>query len=88
MGKSRPILPVSLGRCGRWRDHRQMIDGTLHPARTGVQWRNLRERFGPWQTRSPSATSPGLPASPVRRCRSDSVRAPDTCQGRLGPAAL
>lgn len=27
-----------------------MIDGILHRARTGVQWRDLPERFGPWKT--------------------------------------
>ncbi|MFD0229504.1 IS5 family transposase [Streptomyces hirsutus] len=46
----RPLLPVSNGRCGRWRDHRQVIDGILHRVRTGVQWRDLPERFGPWKT--------------------------------------
>ncbi len=46
----RPFLPVSNGRCGRWRDYRQVIDGILHRARTGVQWRDLPERFGPWKT--------------------------------------
>ncbi len=46
----RPFLPVSNGRCGRWRDHRQVIDGILHRVRTGVQWRDLPERFGPWET--------------------------------------
>ncbi len=46
----RPFLPVSNGRCGRWRDHRQVIDGILYRVRTGVQWRDLPERFGPWKT--------------------------------------
>ncbi|MFD9513798.1 IS5 family transposase [Streptomyces mirabilis] len=46
----RPFLPVSNGRCGRWRNHRQVIDGILHRVRTGVQWRDLAERFGPWKT--------------------------------------
>ncbi|WP_373648876.1 IS5 family transposase [Streptomyces sp. st140] len=46
----RPLLPVSNGRCGRWRDHRQVIDGILHRVRTGVHWRDLPERFGPWKT--------------------------------------
>ncbi|MGI5370697.1 IS5 family transposase [Streptomyces iakyrus] len=46
----RPFLPVSNGPCGRWRDHRQVIDGILHRVRTGVQWRDLPERFGPWKT--------------------------------------
>jgi transposase len=46
----RPFLPVSNRRCGRWRDHRQVIDGILHRVRTGVQRRDLPERFGPWKT--------------------------------------
>ncbi|MFD7258809.1 transposase [Streptomyces sp. NPDC059874] len=46
----RAFLPVSNRRCGRWRDHRQVIDGILHRVRTGVQWRDLPERFGPWKT--------------------------------------
>ncbi|MFE5513838.1 IS5 family transposase [Streptomyces sp. NPDC056529] len=46
----RPFLPVGNGRCGRWRNHRQVIDGILHRVRTGVQWRDLPERFGPWKT--------------------------------------
>ncbi|WP_434095429.1 IS5 family transposase [Streptomyces goshikiensis] len=46
----RPFLPLSNGRCGRWRDHRQVIDGILHRVRTGVHWRDLPERFGPWKT--------------------------------------
>ncbi|CAM5715629.1 transposase [Streptomyces griseorubiginosus] len=45
----RPFLPVSNGCCGRWRDHRQVIDGILYRVRTGVQWRDLPERFGPWK---------------------------------------
>uniref|UniRef100_UPI001EE43A82 IS5 family transposase n=1 Tax=Streptomyces sp. TR1341 TaxID=2601266 RepID=UPI001EE43A82 len=46
----RPFLPVSNGRCGRWRDHRQVIDGILHRVRTGAQWCDLPERFGSWKT--------------------------------------
>ncbi len=45
-----PLLPVSNGRCGRWRDHRQVVNGVLYRIRTGVQWRDLPERFGPWKT--------------------------------------
>ncbi|MFF3625437.1 IS5 family transposase [Streptomyces sp. NPDC002467] len=48
--RSRPFLPVSNGRCGRWRDHRQVIDGILYRVRTGVHWRDLPGRFGPWKT--------------------------------------
>lgn len=45
-----PLLPRSNGRCGRWRDHRQVINGIIHRLSTGCQWRKLPERFGPWQT--------------------------------------
>ncbi|MFD3473022.1 IS5 family transposase [Streptomyces sp. NPDC058682] len=45
-----PLLPVSSGRCGRWRDHRQVVNGVLHRIRTGVPWRDLPERYGPWKT--------------------------------------
>ncbi|MFJ3842129.1 transposase [Streptomyces sp. NPDC054904] len=44
------VAPVSNRRCGRWRDQRQVIDGILHRVRTGFQWRDLPERFGPWKT--------------------------------------
>ncbi|MFJ9822227.1 IS5 family transposase [Streptomyces sp. NPDC101151] len=44
-----PLLPVSNNRCGRWRDHRQVINGIIHRLSTGCQWRQLPERFGPWQ---------------------------------------
>src|SRR6266487_3693319 len=45
-----PFLPVSNNRCGRWRDHRRVIDGVLFRVRTGLPWRDLPERFGPWKT--------------------------------------
>src|SRR5512144_888225 len=45
-----PFLPVSNGRCGRWRDHRQVINGILHRNRTGVPWRDLPKCYGPWKT--------------------------------------
>ncbi|MFJ4632876.1 IS5 family transposase [Streptomyces sp. NPDC088847] len=46
----RPFLPVSNRPCGRWRDHRELIDGILHRVRTGVHRPDLPERFGPWKT--------------------------------------
>lgn len=45
-----PLLPVSNNRCGRWRNHRQVINRIIHRLSTGCQWRKLPERFGPWQT--------------------------------------
>ncbi|MFE4579194.1 IS5 family transposase [Streptomyces chartreusis] len=37
-------------RGGRWSDHRRVINGVWYRVRTGVQWRDLSERFGPWET--------------------------------------
>jgi transposase len=45
-----PLLPVSDGPGGRWADHRKVISGILYRVRTGVPWRDLPERFGPYQT--------------------------------------
>ncbi|MFD6150311.1 IS5 family transposase [Streptomyces sp. NPDC060243] len=45
-----PLLPTSTGRCGRWRDHCQVINGIIHRLGTGCQWRQLPARYGPWQT--------------------------------------
>jgi transposase len=35
---------------GRWRGHRQIVNGLLWKLRTGAQWRDLPARYGPWQT--------------------------------------
>ncbi|MGW1762035.1 IS5 family transposase [Streptomyces mirabilis] len=45
-----PLLPTGNNRCGRWRDHPQVVKGILHRVRTGVQWSDLPERYGPWKT--------------------------------------
>jgi transposase len=46
-----PLLPSSAGRRGgRWRDHRQVIEAISWKYRTGSPWRELPERYGPWQT--------------------------------------
>jgi transposase len=44
------LLPADPPRGGRWRDHRTIISGILFRERTGVTWRDLPERFGPWKT--------------------------------------
>lgn len=44
------FLPPGGVRGGRWSDHRRVINGVLYRVRTGVQWRDLPERFGPWET--------------------------------------
>ncbi|WP_406396525.1 transposase [Streptomyces sp. NBC_00887] len=45
----RPFLPVSNGRCGRWRDHRQVIDAIAWKFRTGAQWVHLPAEYGSWK---------------------------------------
>jgi transposase len=46
-----PLLPQDGGkRGGRWRDHRTIVNGILWKLRTGSPWRDLPERYGPWQT--------------------------------------
>jgi transposase len=45
-----PMLPRHPRQGRRWNDHRVVIDGILHRARTGCPWRDLPERFGNWKT--------------------------------------
>lgn len=49
--KLEPLLPKGK-KPGRPPKHskRQLIDGIRFRVRTGVQWRDLPERYGPWQT--------------------------------------
>ncbi|WP_436841827.1 IS5 family transposase [Streptomyces syringium] len=49
-GMLEPLLPQGNNRCGRWRNHRQVINGILYRLSTGCQWRRLPEKFSPWQT--------------------------------------
>ena len=47
----RPILPRRTATTGRPpSDPRLMLNGILWILRTGAPWRDLPERFGPWQT--------------------------------------
>ena len=47
----KPILPKRTATTGRKpRDPRDMLNGILWILRTGAPWRDLPERFGPWQT--------------------------------------
>ncbi|MEU9484562.1 IS5 family transposase [Streptomyces decoyicus] len=43
-------LPKNVGRGGRWKSHRRVINGILFRQRTGVPWRDLPARFGKWKT--------------------------------------
>ncbi len=46
-----PLLPSSKGKASRpFRDHRQVLEGIVFRYRTGCPWRDVPERFGPWQT--------------------------------------
>jgi transposase len=45
-----PLLPANGGRGGQWHDHRTVINGILWRLRTGAPWRDLPNRYGPWQT--------------------------------------
>jgi transposase len=46
-----PLMPSSDGKRGnRFRDHRTIVEGVVYRFRTGIAWRDLPERFGPWQT--------------------------------------
>ncbi|MGH3117752.1 MAG: IS5 family transposase [Gaiellales bacterium] len=43
-------MPQAVGRSRPWRAHRQVVEGIVFRYRTGVAWRDLPGRFGPWQT--------------------------------------
>jgi transposase len=45
-----PLMPAQPRQGHRWSDHRVIVDGVFHRTRTGTPWRDLPERFGPWQT--------------------------------------
>ena len=45
-----PLLPPRQTRRTYYRDHRTMLNGMLVWLHTGVQWRDLPERYRPWQT--------------------------------------
>ncbi|MFJ5801460.1 IS5 family transposase [Streptomyces decoyicus] len=45
-----PHLPKNVGRGGRWKNHRTVINGILFRQRTGIPWRDLPTRFGKWKT--------------------------------------
>lgn len=45
------LLPKRTAKTGRRpKDPRQMLNGILWILRTGAPWRDLPERYGPWQT--------------------------------------
>lgn len=44
------LLPEEQGNGRPWRSHRSMVNAMLWILNTGSPWRDLPERFGPWQT--------------------------------------
>ncbi len=47
----RPLLPPQRPETGRpAKDHRAIVNARLWRLKTGVPWRDLPERYGPWQT--------------------------------------
>jgi transposase len=45
------LLPPEKGAMGRpCTAHRPVVEGIIHRYRCGVAWRDVPERFGPWQT--------------------------------------
>jgi transposase len=45
-----PLLPAALDRRRPWLAHRMVVEGLAWRFRTGSPWRDLPERFGPWNT--------------------------------------
>lgn len=46
-----PVIPRSKAKTGRpARDRREMLNGMLWILGTGAPWRDLPERYGPWET--------------------------------------
>ena len=45
-----PLLPPVKGTGRKRRDDRQVINGVLWKLATGAAWRDVPERYGPWQT--------------------------------------
>lgn len=35
---------------GRWKEHRTILNGMFHVLHSGCAWRDLPQRYGPWQT--------------------------------------
>ena len=44
------LLPANGRRGGQWHDHRVALNGIFWILHSGAQWRELPERYGPWQT--------------------------------------
>ena len=45
-----PLLPPAARRGHAWSEHRRVLNGIVWRLRTGAPWRDVPERYGPWQT--------------------------------------
>ena len=45
-----PFFPANGQRGGQWNDHHTTVNGIFWRLNTGAPWRDLPERYGPWQT--------------------------------------
>lgn len=45
-----PHIPRATGRGGRIQSPRLVLNGMFHILRSGSAWRDLPDRYGPWQT--------------------------------------
>ena len=45
-----PMLPKAGGKGRPWADHRQVMNGLFWKFSSGASWRDIPERYGPWQT--------------------------------------
>jgi transposase len=44
------FFPANGHRGGQWKDHRKIVNGILWILSSGAPWRDLPERYGPFQT--------------------------------------
>lgn len=44
------LMPPTGRPGGRWRSHRDVVNGLFWKLDTGVPWRDIPARYGPWQT--------------------------------------
>ena len=44
------FFPADGKRGGRFGDHRTLVNGVFWRLRTGAPWRDVPERYGPWET--------------------------------------
>ena len=50
MGAVSKLMPSDGRPGGRWRDHHDVVNGLFWKLSTGVPWRDIPGRYGPWQT--------------------------------------